>query len=658
MIMEAGAKEKESKILVCLSASPSNQKVIRSAAKYCQGNSRTFTALYVDNERRSPQSPVLQRNMAYAKSLGASVEVVIHKDILTAIVEYAGEMGITDLFIGYSGPSRRIFLNHLPVYRLVHHLPDVDVHIIPDAAITLRPSELISKETSSLNKKDFFKLIAIMAAATILSALFDRSKFSNGNIITIYILAVLLTSVTTAESVYGILAAVLYILLFNFLFIDPRFSFLVYDPYYMVTYFVSILAAVITGNISSRMKQSVQQARINAYQAQILLNTSELLQKAEGTKQIMDVAVVQLRELLGREIVFYSADEIRDTSCGASFIPRKDNGEALPEGEAEVIRWAFDHSHQAGWGTKYYSGAQYRYLSVRTGTSCYGVIGVESGKQALDSFEENILLSLIGEFAMSLEAERNRTEREEALIVAENERFRSKLLRSISHDLRTPLTSISGNAANLLSHEEVLGMQERKQIYSDIYEDSIWLIDIVENLLAITRLEEHVELHMTGEVVADVLSTAVCHAKRHKYGHQIILDADEECLIAQMDVSLILQVMNNLIGNAVKHTPDNTTIRITDWKEQDRVMISIADDGPGIPDEEKEDIFRLFYTGKKAGSDSSRSLGLGLNLCRSIINAHGQDIHVEDNRPSGTVFIFSLRLWEESSHETVSDIDR
>ena len=184
----------------------------------------------------------------------------------------------------------------------------------------------------------------------------------------------------------------------------------------------------------------------------------------------------------------------------------------------------------------------------------------------LDSFEENILLSLIGECALSMEAEKNRKEREAAVIIAENERFRSKLLRSVSHDLRTPLTSISGNAANLMDHSEEFSEEELNRISSDIYEDSIWLIDLVENLLSITKLEEHVEIHPTGELVSDVLSTAVSRALRHTKGHTIELEADDECLVAWMDVQLILQVLGNLIGNAIKHTPDGTQILVQDWK--------------------------------------------------------------------------------------------
>lgn len=557
--------------------------------------------------------------MELAGSFGASVETVAGKDVLGAIMEYARDRAVTDLFIGYSGPSNKTYFRHLPAYRLVHSLPDVDVHIIPDASVQLRPSRLETREKHRLNGRDFIRMGSVMAAATFISYLFDKSPFSNSNIITIYILAVLITSMITAERIYGIIAAILYILLFNFLFIEPRFTFAVYDLNYLVTYLVSIIAAVITGNISSKMKQFTLQARASAYQTQILLNASELFQRSGSADEITQTAVGQLRDLLGREI---------------QFIPAEDPS-----------------------GTERYPEGKYQHLAVRTGSRVYGTMAVAADRGDMNGFEENILLSLISECALALENDRNRKEREEAQIIAENERFRSKLLRSISHDLRTPLTSISGNASNLLDHARNLDDEEKKRIYRDISSDAIWLIDLVENLLAITRIENNLEIHPTGEVVADVLSAAVSNVNRHQSGHTIILNADNDCLVAWMDVPLILQVVINLLNNAVKHTPPSTNVTISDYREGDKVIISIADDGPGISEEDKPHIFDLFYTGSRAEADSSRSLGLGLNLCRSILASHGQEIRVEDVHPHGAAFLFSLDLWKGNENEVISDID-
>jgi len=649
----------EIRVLVCLSGSPSSQKVIRTAARFAMANQRALTALYVDNGNVPRDDPMLRSNMELARSLGASVEITIHKHVPSAIIEYVQKVKVTDLFIGYSGSFRKKVFHRLDTYMLVRNLSTVDVHIIPDAAASLASSEIGQSRQQRLNRHDFMTLTIVMTTATILSVLFDRSRFSNSNIITIYILAVLITSVMTAERVYGIIAAVLYILLFNFLFIDPRFSFLVYDPDYMVTYFVSIIASIITSNISSKMKQTMLQARTNAYQAQILLNASEQFKKAVSREEIARITASQLCQLLRRDIVFYPAkDEHLDETMppeaasllyGVVETPPSKEPDPLSR---DAIEEALSGGHRTGWGTMYYPDAYDQFICVRTGNDAYGVIAVAAAKGSLTPFEENILLSIIGECALTFESEKNRKEREDAQIIAENERF---LLRSISHDLRTPLTSIIGNSANLIEHADAFTLDERTSIYSDIYEDSIWLIELVENLLTITRLEECVALQPMAEVVADVLTTAVNTAKRHKSDHPIVLECDSECLVALMDVPLILQVLNNLIANAVKHTPPQTMITIRDWREGNHVMVCVADKGPGIPDEEKSKIFDLFYTGKEEKADNSRSLGLGLNLCKSILEAHGQTIRAEDNHPHGSVFIFSLPLVEENSHEPFSD---
>ncbi len=640
-------------VLVCLSASPSNRKVLRSASRFAAGNHCFLTALYVDTGRSAKETGSLQANMALAVSLGAVVETISHSNVLEAVTEYAITTGVTDLFIGFSGPSAGLFRRHLPAYRLVRALPDVDVHIIPDASVALKPSVLDTGTVRRHRVQDFSIMAGIMGGATLLSVMIDRSRYSNSNIVTVYILAVLITAALTAERFYAVLAAVLYILLFNFLFINPRFSLLVYDPDYMVTYLVSLIAAVITGNISSKMKESTLQASMNAEQARILLNASEALQRAQGRDEIIRITVIRLKELLGREIMFYPPEAIDEAVPSIKTDAASGTGSGDPivgkmfsAEEENAVRWTLDHKQRTGWGTRQFPELGRQFLAVRTGGGIYGIVAVEASAKKLEPFEENILLSLISACAMSLESEKNRTEREAAQIVARNEQFRSQLLRSISHDLRTPLTSISGNAANLLDHEELFQPEERKTIYTDIYQDSVWLIDLVENLLAITRLEQSVGIHPDGEIVSDVLEAAVSHAQRHKSGHTILLDPDDSCLVAMMDVTLILQVLTNLISNAVKHTPDDTIILVSDREENGKVIISVSDNGPGISPEDKPHIFDLFYVGKKAEADSSRSLGLGLNLCRSILEAHGETISVHDNVPHGTVFSFTLPLWK------------
>ena len=240
----------------------------------------------------------------------------------------------------------------------------------------------------------------------------------------------------------------------------------------------------------------------------------------------------------------------------------------------------------------------------------------------------------------------------QAAMQIEKEQLRADLLRSISHDLRTPLTSISGNDSNLLSNENEFSQETRMQIYGDIYDDSMWLIKLVENLLSVTRIEDgRMDLRMSAELMDEVIAEAMRHTDRNRDGRKIEVSSDEEFILGKMDARLIVQVVINLVDNAVKYTPEGAQIRIHTGKKDGMVVVSVSDTGPGIPDEQKSKVFDMFYTGTNRAADGRRSLGLGLGLCRSIIRAHGGEIWVSDNKPQGAVFTFTLPAEEVTLHE-------
>lgn len=190
-----------------------------------------------------------------------------------------------------------------------------------------------------------------------------------------------------------------------------------------------------------------------------------------------------------------------------------------------------------------------------------------------------------------------------------------------------------------------------KQLYTAIYDDSLWLINLVENLLSVTRIEDGtMQLKLTAELVDEAVAEAVRHISRQSAEHHIIIRQQEDFLLAKMDARLIVQVIINIVDNAVKYTPKGSTITITTRKEGKWAAVEIADDGPGIPDDAKPRIFDMFYTAGAHSADSRRSLGLGLALCKSIINAHGGEISVADNQPSGTIFRFTLPAEEVTLH--------
>ena len=248
-----------------------------------------------------------------------------------------------------------------------------------------------------------------------------------------------------------------------------------------------------------------------------------------------------------------------------------------------------------------------------------------------DAFTSSILFSILGECALTLESLRNAREKEETAVLAKNEQLRANLLRSISHDLRTPLTSISGNADTLLHSYAALDEQTRKQIFTDIYDDAQW--------------------HLSDQVVDDIVSEALRHIDRRSAEHHIMADCGDTPLLVRVDAGLIMQVIINLVNNAIKYTPADSVIRITAIHQENMAEIRVIDNGSGIPDEIKKHVFEMFFTGSNLIGDSRRSLGLGLTLCQTIIYAHHGELTLKDNTPHGCIFSFTIPLSEVNLNE-------
>ena len=273
----------------------------------------------------------------------------------------------------------------------------------------------------------------------------------------------------------------------------------------------------------------------------------------------------------------------------------------------------------------------------------YGVIGIYLDNDVLESFDKRILLAILSEMAICLENIKSNAEKNEAIIKVKKEQFRSDLLKSISHDLRTPLTSIYGNADVLLNDSGNLKDDKKIVLYKNIYDDSLWLINLVENLLSITCIEDgNVKLRIEPEVIEDVIDESLSNVSKNKDNHKIKVNISDDFLMADMDARLIVQVLINLINNAIKYTEDDSTISIKAYQIEDYVYIEVCDNGSGIEDKDKDKIFEKFYTVNHSIVDSKKSMGLGLALCKSIVEAHGGVISVKDNHPTGAIFTFSL----------------
>jgi len=602
-------------ILVGLSSAPSNARIIRTAATMSKAFGGSFTALFVRTPNYDAMSEAdrerLHQNTALAQELGASVETVFGDDVSYQIAEYARLSGVTKIVVGRSAVSKRRLLGKPTLTeKLTQIAPNIDIHIIPDANVdaSYRQKKVRRKINLRNVLRDWGISIGILILASGLAYLFSKVGFSEANIIAIYLLAVLLTAMVTSTRSSYVLSAIGSVLVFNFFFTTPQFSLRVYADGAPLTFLIMLIASLTVGSMTDRLKGQTRQSTQAAYRTNLLLETNQLLQKAQTDEEILQAARTQISKLLGRT---------------ASVLP----------------------------GVVASAGKDTLHHPIKVRERIYGTVIIEGG-EPLEAFENSVLLSILGECALALENSRNAMEKEEAKLQAENEKLRANLLRSISHDLRTPLTSISGNASILLSNMEKLDVATVKQMCGDIFDDAAWLTNLVENLLAVTKIEEgRMELKQQPHLVEEIITEALQHIGRKQTEHTITVHHENELLLARCDARLIIQVIINLVDNAIKYTPVGSRITITTKQCENHAEISVADNGAGIPDSEKEKVFQMFYSGSNPIADCRRSLGLGLNLSKSIVTAHGGQISVSDNRPTGTVFTFTIPSGEVEVHE-------
>lgn len=651
--MEKAVTNSKEHILVCLSPAPSNTKIIQTAAAMAKAFNATFSALYVktpaSESMTAEDAERLLANIRFSETSGASVVTVCGNDIAFQIAEYARLSGVTKVVIGRTVIGKRRFIGKPTLTeKLISLAPNVDIHIIPDsdAVVSDRRNKPYEKPRFANVLKGLTISAVVLLLSSLLGWLFFRLGFTEANIITIYILGVLLIAIFTESKICWVVASVASVLIFNFLFTEPKFTFLAYGSGYPVTFIIMLTASLIIGGTTEKLKTREYQATQSAYRTKILFDANQLIQKASDETEILRVTANQLKKLLNRNVIVF------DDKAQKVYATKEENADAvMPDCEQIVLR-VTKNNVKEGKGTDIFPESDYTFFPICKNGKNYGAIGIFAGEKPIDSFDESIVVSVIGECAIVIDGIINAKERERVAVFAKNEQLRANLLRSISHDLRTPLTSISGNASNLISNGNVIDNATKTQIYEDIYSDSLWLINLVENLLAVTRLEEgRMNINLTTELVGDVIAEALKHIHTKSEKQRITVIQQDDLLLAKMDARLIVQVLINLLDNAVKYTPSDSQITITAKRNGEMVCVSVADNGHGIPDEQKSRVFDMFYTGSNKIADSRRSIGLGLSLCKSIINAHGGEITVTDNTPHGAIFTFTLPAGEVEIYE-------
>lgn len=636
-------------ILICLSSAPSNAKVIRTAARMAEAFHSGFTALFVQTPETKELSGEnikrLRSNLRLAEQLGAQIATVYGADPAEQIAEYARVSGITKIVMGRVNHRQHPWIGQKSLADRLIERTDLDVYIIPDRQpLYKKPLGKLRKSRVRFSWRDAVVTLLCLAISTAVGFAFDWAGFSESNIITIYILGVLVTAVSTSGHLYGAANSLLSVLAFNFFFTEPRFTLQADGPSYPVTFLIMLSSSIIASSLASRVKEQARMAAEKSYYTELLLGSSQKLQTIRTEWDCLRLTAEQLSRMFDRPVIYALNDADKELDFRIEPADEHTLLEKLSTEEIGVAKWVQKNNKHAGATTNTLPDSKWLFLSVRGTRGVMGIVGVPiAGYVVPDAFEKNLMVALLGECGLSRERIRLEEERNQIALQTQRESLQANLLRAVSHDLRTPLTNINGSVGILMGKDQTLKPEVREQLYTAIDDDTNWLINMTENLLAATQLEtDRTKLKTAPELLEDLFQSAVRQLDRRARDHHISVDLEDQTLMASMNAGMIQRVIINMMNNAIQYTPKDSHIILSGTRRKDWVEISVSDDGPGIPDEAKKHLFDLFYTAEQGKPDSKRGLGLGLHLCQSIVNAHGGTITVSDHAPSGTTFRFTL----------------
>ena len=455
------------------------------------------------------------------------------------------------------------------------------------------------------------KMLLVLALSMLCSGLIAGLGVGKESIIMVFLLGVLFVTVLTNGYVYGLIASVISVILFNFFFTEPRFTFVIYSAVDMILLLFFLITAVVSGTVTSRLQRQMSISHRNELTARLLYEVAEGFLHVTGKRNIILRGIKYIFDNTG-----YKSRVALDGDGREYFgdVPSPSNAEGLEipiQGVARQI----------------------------------GSIALYCIKETLTLQQELVVKTVATQLGAALDREYSYQEREEIRVAMERERLRSTLLRSVAHDLRTPLTALTGASALLADEFDALTPEEQKKLAADISEEMIWLANFVENILNMTRIGEgQLILHKEDEVVDDVVNEAVSHMSRILRNRHLEVSLPNEVISLPMDGRLIVQVLVNLLDNAVKHTPPECGINLAVFIQGGDAIFEVSDQGTGIDEGSMDRLFDGFVSLRNNVVDGKRGMGLGLAICRDIVEAHGGSIRAE-NRPSGGArFVFSLPM--------------
>jgi two-component system sensor histidine kinase KdpD len=633
------------RVLVCVSPSPSSARLVRAARRMAVSLHAPWIAAFVETPASSRMSNAhrhqLWENLRLAEQLGAEPITLKGENAAQETVRYARARNATKIVIGKpTHPRWRDVVSPSFLDETVRSSGDIDVYVISGETSTpTRATDGQPRPSAKVEPRAYAASSAAAIAATAVAwFLFGRRQLAD--VVMIYLLGIILVSLRFG---YGpsIVAAVLSVLLLDFFFVPPYLSFAVSDFQHVVTFVVMFVVAVVISNLTRRVRVQADDARYRERRIASLYGMSRELAATRATHNLAGVAAQHVHDIFESNVALLL--EMPDGRL--ENVATGDHSFALDDKERGVVHWVLSHDKLAGLGTDTLPSASALYVPLLGGQGRIGVLGVKpDDPRRFHDVEQRALLDVFaGQIASALERSRLAEQAQRANLEMEAERLRSSLLSSVSHDLRTPLSVITGAASALLQSEPEIAPEARRDLAETIHEEALRLNRLVRNLLDMTRLASGgVKIAKEWQPIEGVIGASLGRLEEQLRGRKIDVRVRSDLTPVPIDDLLIEQVLINLLENTAKYTPSGTPVDIFAHSDGNTVVVEIADRGPGIPGELVDRIFEKFYRLPREGAGGGA--GLGLAICRAIVEAHGGRIWAENGNGGGAIFRFTLPI--------------
>ncbi|MDD2733965.1 MAG: sensor histidine kinase KdpD [Desulfuromonadaceae bacterium] len=638
----AGPWPTAERLLVCVSGSPYSEKLIRATCRLAEELKGQWFTVYIEtpsgNRHVRENRGHIWRDLRLAESLGGQVASVTATDITDAVMEYATRHNITKIVMGK--PTRRHWRKILQtpiVDRIIRRSGAIDVVIVSFEPDKSAGAASVQRRHTPFELRGYAASLALVFAATILCELL-RPFLAATNMVMFYLLAVVVAALrldrkpAIATSFLGVLA-------FNFFFIPPRMTFAVADTQYLLTFLGLFVVGVVISTLVARSKERAEVMRSREVQTASLYYLSRDLAASVDITAVLTAVVRNVEEALNAKVVILLPEGERLEILATS------EGFDLGVKEQAVADWAFRNNHPAGRATDTLVSADMTYLPLQTPAAVLGVMGVRLGSEHEYYSQENrrLLDAFATQAAMAMERIQFSHQAEQTQILQARENLERALLNSISHDLRSPLSTVTGVLTSLKEEGAHLGDVARRELLETACSEADRLNRFVGNLLDMTRIEAGaVKLNLEPCDVQELVGCALAVLESRDDTRKVSFQMPPEMPLIPMDLVLMIQVLVNLLENSLKYSPPGSPIEIIAAFDSSWLMLEVADRGPGVPEHDLKRVFDKFY--RIPIPEGAGGTGLGLSICKGIVEAHSGRIAAENRSGGGLNIVIRLPL--------------